>query len=235
VVLVDPLPLARRGMRALLADHGMACTLSEACDTARALPLMRRLGRGIALVSHRPPRLDAVSLLRILRDEGLDFRIAIIGSGFGRRGVMEALRLDVEGLLPETVTAQALGECVEALTRGSRCLAVELLHEAVGEGSTGAMLPAGLETLTPRQREIAGLVAQGLSNKQIARALGIAEGTVKFQLQRIFLRTGHRNRALLAAAMSGPETADSDSPETGSSETESTEPGSAETGSTGTE
>ena len=208
VVLVDPLPLARRGLRSLLADCGALCTIEEACDGAKALTLMRRHGEGIALVCHRPLRLDALSLLRTLRAEGNGFRVAIIGSDLGPRRTLDALRLDVDGLLPEDVTATQLTDCVAALWAHARWLAVEVLREVVEcEEATVAPLLPGLGALTPRQREIATLVADGLSNKAIARSLGIAEGTVKLQLHRIYRRTGHRNRTLLTAAVTLPNAA----------------------------
>jgi two-component system, NarL family, nitrate/nitrite response regulator NarL len=202
LVLVDHLALARRGLLSLVSETGLNCAIFQAPDKPGALDLARQHPSAVILICHRPPKLDALPLLQALQTQGRASLTLIIGSDLDQRDVLSALRLDVGGLLPEGLTETTLRDAIAAVRQGARWLDMDVLHAAVRTNAgSEAMKTACLSGLTPRQTEIAALVAQGLSNKRIAYALGISEGSVKLQMNRIFKRLGYTNRAMLAAAV----------------------------------
>jgi DNA-binding NarL/FixJ family response regulator len=167
-----------------------------------ALAALNDLDPEIAIICHCPPTLDAFDLVRRVRLAGLDARIALCAADAGQNEVMAALRLDVDGLLPEGMAEQDLIACLDVLAEKGKWISADVISKAF---ASAADLPGEADTalpsLTARQRQVASLVAQGLSNKQIANTLSLSEGTVKLHLNRIFRRLGVSNRASLAAAV----------------------------------
>lgn len=206
IFILDNLQLARRGLRALIAETQIAATITEVGTLAELAQAASILPQSITLISHRPPDLDAVQALRLIRKDAINTRVILLCDGLYTHNLRELLRHHVDGLIHIDLNSADLASCLDAIDRGEQWIC----HKMITDKSNLAQDDTETENtdllvLTPRQREIAILVAQGLSNKQIAYALGITEGTVKFQMHRIFRRTGHANRVALASVIQRPQ------------------------------
>lgn len=189
VLLVDHRPVVLRGLRSLIDEQPDFVVVGEAACPDSAIEALNALRPEIALVLHCPPDLDGLDLIRRMRLTRIDARVALRGAHVRPQDSIVAHRLEVDGFLAETASEADLINCLSALSARTRW------EPASGLAGSESLPPE----LSPRQREVAALVAKGLSNKQIATELMLAEGTVKLHLNRIFRRLGIGNRTALAA------------------------------------
>jgi DNA-binding NarL/FixJ family response regulator len=194
VALVDDQTLVRQGIRTLLELTADIRVVAEAEDGERALQVVPESAPDVVLLDVRMPRLDGVSVLRAL---GERLPPTILLTTFDDDAVLiEGLRHGARGFLLKDVSLEQLADAVRRVAAGER-----LILPAVAERAAKG-LPAldaddrleGPEPLSPREREVLRLMAGGYSNREIARAQGTAEGTVKNQVSSILSKLGVRDR-----------------------------------------
>ena len=142
---------------------------------------------------------DVLSTLASLRHWHPDATLVVVAPDLADEVVLEALRLDVSGLVINPPSVHVVVECVRQVWNGHLCLDQRVLRRAVktlAERQIAAREAA--RVLTPRELEIAQLVGRGLTNKEIATALFVTEGTIKVHVHNVFEKLDLRNRKALA-------------------------------------
>jgi len=199
VVLADDHPIVLGGLRALLQAEPGVEIVAAAPDGASALAMIRAHEPSIAVLDISMPQLTGLDVLEALEAEGLATRVVLLTGSASDEQIATAVERGAWGLLLKESALGTLITCLQAVASGQRWSPEELVTPAVRRAAERRARDVPLErVLTAREVEIAHLIAQGLSNKHIARALTIAEGTVKIHLHRIYDKLGAVNRTSLA-------------------------------------
>src|SRR3954452_2620995 len=202
VVLADDHPIVLSGLRALLLAEAGVEIVAAALDGATALEMIRAHEPEIAVLDIYMPRLTGLEVLEALEADGLATRVILLTGSATDEQIATAVERGAWGLLLKENALDTLRACLKTVAAGRRWLPEELVAPAVRRAAERRETVGQLErVLTAREYEIAGLVAQGLSNKHIARALGISEGTVKIHLHNMYEKLGGVNRTSLAVLM----------------------------------
>lgn len=208
VLIADDQEMVRRGLRRILESQPDIEVVGEAADGVAALEAARTLRPDVALVDIRMPRMDGLEVTRRLAgtgpagsgDDALPrVRVVVVTTFDLDEYVYPALRHGACGFLLKRSGPSLLVEAVRAAVAGdsliSPSITVRLLkHVTVARPAA----PRALEALTERETEIAGQVAAGLTNADIARELFISAGTVKTHVASIQRKLGVRNRVGIA-------------------------------------
>jgi DNA-binding NarL/FixJ family response regulator len=202
LVLADDHALVRQGLRTLLELTPDLRVVGEAADGEEALARVAELQPDVVLLDVRMPRLDGLGVLRRLRETDPGRRVVLLTTFDEDAVVLEALRLDAQGFLLKDVSLEQLADAVRRVAAGDTLLP-PAISERVRRGLPPPATPrAGAEPppggLTPREAEVLRLIARGLSNREIAEALGTAEGTVKNQASSVLAKLGVRDRTRAA-------------------------------------
>ncbi|GAA2063766.1 response regulator transcription factor [Streptomyces albiaxialis] len=214
VLVADDQEMVRRGIRRILSGQDDIEVVGEAADGEAALAQARALRPDVALVDVRMPRLDGIEVTRRLCGGPEGVRVVVVTTFDLDEYVYPALRYGASGFLLKRSGPALLVEAVRAAVAGdsliSPSVTVRLLKHVTGgpasahasgpgPGPRAPKAPAPPhEELTAREKEIAGHVAQGLTNADIARALFISPGTVKTHVAAIQRKLGARNRVGVA-------------------------------------
>ena len=208
VLLVDDHTLFRRGLRALLEADGRFEVVAEAGDAGQAQRLAGALQPEVILLDNHLPGVKGVDALPGLREAAPSAHVLMLTVSEDEHDLAAALRAGACGYLLKTVDSDALAAAVLRGVQGESTISPEMTGKLVSAFRAGvAPEPAStddpLAGLSPREREILAHIARGASNKEIARALAIAETTVKIHVQHILRKLGLSSRvqaAVFAAA-----------------------------------
>jgi DNA-binding NarL/FixJ family response regulator len=202
VLLVDDQTLVRQGIRSLLAIADGIEVVGEAGDGQEALERIADLRPDVVLLDLRMPLLDGIGVLKALPDK--DFRppVLVLTTFDDDELVLDSLRLGARGYQLKDVSLDELVNAIETLAAGGRLVqpaVTEGLLQRIVTGATTTGRPddarVGPATpLTEREREVLRLLAGGYSNREIASALHLAEGTVKNHVSSLMLKLGVRDR-----------------------------------------
>jgi DNA-binding NarL/FixJ family response regulator len=204
VLLVDDQTLVRAGFRALLDSEPDLEVVGEAVDGEQAVSLAGTLAPDVVLMDVRMPRVDGLeATARITADPRLAGTKVVVLTTFELdEYVFGALRAGAAGFLLKDVEPEALIEAVRLVHDGQALLAPQVTRRLIEAyvattRSVPAAVPAPpddsrLAELTPREREILGLVGRGLSNHEIAAELVLSPLTAKTHVSRLFLKLGAR-------------------------------------------
>ncbi|GAA1480965.1 response regulator transcription factor [Gordonia sinesedis] len=209
LVIVDDQAMVRQGFSALLAAQPDISVLGDAADGVEAVELCGRVQPDVVLMDVRMPRRDGLwAAERILHGRTADTEPA---SGVdGRTKVLmlttfdiddyvyEALRIGASGFLLKDAPADELIRAVRVVAAGDALLAPSITRRLIGEVTarrTRRPASPALSTLTPREREVLELVADGKSNAEIAADLFVGEQTVKTHMSSLLGKLGLRDRA----------------------------------------
>lgn len=150
----------------------------------------------VAVLDVQMPALTGLELLREARAEGWRTKIVLLTAGLESKPLMEAMKLKVDGLVLKDAGGELLVRCIEAVLAGEQWIDKEAMKQVM---STLVQPPTlTLADLTPRESDVVRQVAQGQRNKEIARSLGITEGTVKMHLHNLYEKLGVASRTELA-------------------------------------
>lgn len=205
VLIVDDHPLIRRGLIALIADEpGMAC-VGEAEDGEDGIAKTRALNPDIILMDLRMPNKDGLAATKAIYAENPNVRILILTSFAEDDKVFPAIEAGASGYLLKDSPFQEIVNAIRAVHRGEVHLHQAIAHKIVAQikQSTDDDMP--LPDLTPREIDVLRLVAEGLSNQDIARQLSISEFTVRSHVRNILnkLELESRTQAVLYALRHG--------------------------------
>jgi DNA-binding NarL/FixJ family response regulator len=199
VLLCDDQALVRGGFRLILEAREDIEVVGEAEDGVQALELTWRLLPDVVLMDVRMPRIDGVEATRRLVRAGAEARIVILTTFDLDEYVFEALRAGASGFLVKDVQPAQLVEAVRVVARGEALLAPAVtrrLLDRFAQALPGPPepLPPQLRELTDREREVLALLADGLSNAELAQRLVVSETTIKTHVSSILRKLGLRDR-----------------------------------------
>ena len=203
VLIVDDHPVVRRGLRALLEVQDGIEVVGEAGDGATALALAAECAPDVILLDLKLPGMDGIAVLGELRTRNNPARVLVLTSATEPASASLAVRSGAAGLLYKDVDPDALVRAIRSVHDGHLLLAPEAAGSLVrSAGSWGPGAPGGgLDALTSREREVLAELTKGRSNREIARALGVSEKTVKAHVSSVLAKLGVQDRtqaALLA-------------------------------------
>ena len=205
VLIADDHPVVRQGLRVLLSLEDDIEVVGEVGDGAEAVELAAALGPDVILLDLKLPVLDGLGVLANLRDRGLPARTLVLTSVADQASVTVAMRAGAAGFLYKDVDPDALVRAVRSVHDGNTVLAPEAAGSLVRSGARSAAV-AGLDALTVREREVLAQVAEGRSNREIARLLHMSEKTVKTHVSSVLAKLGvaDRTQAALYAVRNSP-------------------------------
>jgi DNA-binding NarL/FixJ family response regulator len=200
VLLADDQALVRAGFRALLDAQDDIEVVGEASDGDEAVAMARRYGPDVVLMDIRMPGTDGLAATRtIVGDERLaGVRIVILTTFELDEYVFEAIRSGASGFLVKDTEPVELLRAVRSVAAGDALLSPGVTRRLIGAFATQTREPRptpALDTLTEREREVMSLVAEGLSNDEIAERLYVSPMTAKTHVSRAMTKLGARDRA----------------------------------------
>jgi len=202
VLLVDDQRLMREGLRTLLELEPGIEVVGEAGNGEEALAAYERLRPDVVLMDVRMPVMDGVEATRRLRARFPDARVIILTTFDDDEYVFEGLRGGALGYLLKDVSVHDLVEAIHTVMAGGVLIEPSVARKVVAElarlrppAPTPIRLP---EPLSEREREVLQLLAEGLTNREIAERLFLAEGTVKNYVTTILGKIGARDRTQAA-------------------------------------
>ncbi|MDQ3809062.1 MAG: response regulator transcription factor [Chloroflexota bacterium] len=193
VLVVDDHELVRAGLRAMLSAHSDIEIVAEAGTGAQALAMALAHRPDVVLLDARLPDIAGAEVCRRLRQHHPAAVVAILTTYSDDELVRDCVRAGAQGYLLKDIARLDLGRSIRALARGEGVVdskVAPLLLAAARQAATADSTPP----LTARQREILGLVAAGLSNREIAERTHVSELTVKGYIEAILQQLGARNR-----------------------------------------
>src|SRR6266849_2849675 len=210
IVVADDHEVVRAGFAALLDTQPDFTVLDTAADGAEAVQACRDRRPDVVLMDVRMPGLDGIEATRLLTSIDSGPRVLILTTFDLDEYVYDALRAGASGFLLKDVTAERLFDAVRVIAAGEALLAPSVTRRLISEfarlrPSTAAPSEAELATLTPRETQVLRLIAEGLSNPEIATQLVVTAETVKTHVSRVLRKLGLRDRtqAVVSAYESG--------------------------------
>ena len=215
VVIVDDQPLVRAGIAMLLNAEDDITVVAEAADGEDAVTQARAQRPDVILMDVRMPGTDGVEATRAVIDQGLTSQngqsigVIILTTYDIDEAVYAALRAGASGFLLKDAAPTEIVAAIRAVATGKAWLDPTVTRRLINEFTTRPEqhipTPTQMSQLTPREREVLTLLAQGLSNTEVARQLIISEATVKTHLARVMIKLGVRQKvqAVIAAYQTG--------------------------------
>jgi DNA-binding NarL/FixJ family response regulator len=203
VLIADDHPVVRQGLAVLLEVQDDITLVGQAADGAEAVRLTEAHDPDVLLLDLKLPVLDGLGVLTELRARAARTRTLVLTSATGPAGPALALQAGAAGFLYKDVDPDALVRAIRSVHDGHTVLAPEaagLVAARPGPGSRG------ISALTSREREVLTLLADGRSNREIARTLAVSEKTVKTHVSAVLAKLGVADRtqaALLAVRQEG--------------------------------
>jgi DNA-binding NarL/FixJ family response regulator len=202
VLVADDQALVREGLRMLIKPEPDLRVVGEAGDGAEAVAQVRRLDPDVVLMDVRMPRVDGIQATAQLARSGCRARILMLTTYDLDEYVYRAMKSGACGFLLKDATREQLTEAVRSVSAGHLLLAPSILRRLIDEfGSpvpAASVAPAADVCLSERELDVVHLVANGLSNAEIAADLCLSEATVKSHVARILDRLGLRSRVQIA-------------------------------------
>lgn len=200
VLLADDHVLLRQALRTLLEFQPDIRVVAEASDGASAIEMTRQHRPDVVLLDISMPNMDGITATQLLREEFPDLGIVML-TMFGEDvQIIRAIRAGANGYLLKSSDSSKVIEAIRAVARGQSILEPQLVTKLLDEFRRMAdpRAPANVAGLTERELDLLRLVARGLSNKEIASELDLAESTVKNRLSILFEKLDVKDRTQAA-------------------------------------
>lgn len=201
LLVVDDHNLFRRGLVALLAHEPSLVVAGEAGDAGEAVRRAQALQPDVILLDIDLPGANGIQALAGVREAAPAARILILTVSEDADDLQAALRAGANGYLLKTMESDELVRAIHRAMRGEPVVSVEMTAHLVAAMQAPATTPpadAAAHALSPRELQVLQEIARGASNKEIARALDIAETTVKIHVQHILRKLGMSSRVQAA-------------------------------------
>ena len=206
VLLVDDHPVVRQGLAALLSVQDDITVVGEASDGQMAIQLAGELNPDVVLLDLKLPGMDGVQVLAQLPGEPREPReprVLILTSATEPAWAERAMRAGASGVVYKDIDPDALVRAIRSVHDGNVLLAARAAGSLRERGPYGSV-----DSLTPREREVLTLIADGRSNREIARGLNVSEKTVKAHVSSVLAKLGVQDRtqaAVLAVRHAAPQ------------------------------
>jgi DNA-binding NarL/FixJ family response regulator len=200
ILIVDDHQVVREGLKGMLAGQSDMTVIGEAEDGAAAVDLAAQFEPDVILMDLRMPTMDGVSAIQAIAERQIATRVLILTTYDSDADIVPAIEAGAAGYLLKDTPRDDLFRAIRATARGESVLAPTVVARLMGR-----MRAPAEETLSAREIEVLGLVARGLSNKEVSRQLHISEATVKTHLIHVFnkLGVGDRTAAVTVALERG--------------------------------
>lgn len=191
LLIVDDDPLILNSLEISLSREKNISVVGTALDGLQAVEMCEAVQPDAVLMDIRMPGMDGIAATRLIKSRFPQIRIMMLTTFDDRQNIQQALSAGADGYLLKTDKINQISEKLSLLVNGTAVLGAEVLKKLAPQEN-----PA-LDTLTPRERNIARLVAQGQTNKEIAGSLFLSEGTVRNNIVVIMEKLGVTNRTQL--------------------------------------
>ena len=212
ILIAEDQALVRRGTTVLLSMEPDMEVVGQACDGVEAIAFAARLLPDVVLMDLHMPRLGGVAATREITRTLPGTQVLVLTTFSDDETVFEAIRAGAHGYLLKDVSEQELLDTIRGLRRGESRLTPQIARKVMDQfrrlagpspdpaaaGSPQKTPAAGVETLNDKEEKILRLITEGMSNRQIAAALFLAEGTVKNYVSRIMEKLHANTRTALA-------------------------------------
>jgi DNA-binding NarL/FixJ family response regulator len=195
IVLVDDHPIVRQGLTSALEDEADFHVVGAVSSAEEAIALVPRLRPDVVLLDLELPGLGGVEAIPRLIEASPATKVLVFTAYDTDERVLGALRAGAKGYLLKGAAVADIVRAIRDVASGGSALEARVAAKVVASVRT----PRAADHLTDREREVLGLIAQGLPSKQIARALNISERTVKFHTSSLLHKLGADNRAQAVA------------------------------------
>ncbi|SRR5690554_12174 len=192
IIIVDDDPLVCKSLQVLLSREDDIEVLATAYNGEEAIETCERILPDVVLMDIQMPIMDGIVATRKIKENWPQIKVMMITTFKDERNIRLAILAGAEGYLIKSIKIQNMAQQIRALLSGTTVLDSEVLEQLTQNQKTE------YEQLTPREKDILELVAQGLSNREIAQQLFITEGTVRNSLSIILEKLQVRDRTQLA-------------------------------------
>jgi DNA-binding NarL/FixJ family response regulator len=199
IAIVDDQGMVRAGFRSLLADEPGLEVVGEASNGEEALEMVAEVLPDVTLMDIRMPVLDGLAATRQLVARGVATRVLVLTTFDLDEYVFEALRAGASGFLLKDAPAEELAAAIRVVAAGDSLLAPSITRRVIDAfvdrpAPRTRSTDTRLAELTPRELEVLGLLARGLSNQDIGSTLFVSEGTTKTHVSNVLTKLGLRDR-----------------------------------------
>jgi DNA-binding NarL/FixJ family response regulator len=199
VVVADDQTVVRDGLVTLLKLLPGIDVVAAASDGDEAVRLVAEHNPDVLLVDLRMPKCDGVEATRRVRTDHPGTEVVVLTTYSDDDSVLSALRAGARGFLTKDADAESIGRALQAAAAGQSIVDAEVQRRLIEGAATPKPADPADTGLTPREIEVLRLIADGLSNTEIARHLVVSEATVKTHINHLFAKANLRDRAQAVA------------------------------------
>ena len=199
VVVADDQTVVRDGLVTLLKLLPGIDVVAAASDGEEAVRLVAEHNPDVLLVDLRMPKCDGVEATRRVRTDHPGTEVVVLTTYSDDDSVLSALRAGARGFLTKDADAESIGRALQAAAAGQSIVDAEVQRRLIEGAATPRPADPADTGLTPREIEVLRLIADGLSNTEIARHLVVSEATVKTHINHLFAKANLRDRAQAVA------------------------------------
>jgi two-component system, NarL family, response regulator DevR len=199
LLLIDDSPLIRAGLRAVLEDRPAVTIVGEAGTAAEGIAAAMLLRPDVVLLDLRLPDQPGFAACRAILRERSETRVIILTSATDERNVQEAIAAGAHGYLLKEIDGATMAAAIERVAAGHSVLDPSLADQVLHLMKHGPSPADPLQVLSVQERRVLALLAGGLTNKEIAERMGLAEKTVKNYLRSVFEKLQVRRRSEAAS------------------------------------
>jgi DNA-binding NarL/FixJ family response regulator len=201
VLLVDDDAEVRRALSSLLARTEDIAVVAHGADGTEAVTLARKFRPDVVLMDIQMPDVDGIEATRLITRSSADTKVIMLTTFDLDDYLFASLRQGASGFLTKSASPETLREAIRVVASGHALLDPTVTRRVISRFAARDGHREAVESLTAREREVALLVARGLSNDEISAALTLSIWTVKTHVGRILAKLGARERAQIVIAM----------------------------------
>lgn len=202
VLIADDHPIFRSGLRQVIEADGSMTVIAEADDGASALDLIREHKPDVVVLDINMPGLSGFDVVSSMRDEHLSGEVVLLTMHNQEAMFTKAVNLGVRGYVLKDSASSDILNCLHAVRKGQNYTSSELTKYLFKRASGQSTAVEDLESLTPTERRVLGLIAEYLTSREIADKLGVSVRTVENHRNNICAKVGvHGSHALMKFAL----------------------------------